>query len=200
MEKNATVERYTLKHDNQSCMACAVMSEAEEIERFIRENPALTDEKTFKKEPKHGVVHRIRTIGQPCKVNYRRMHPQKLKFLKLEIEDLERLGIIRKSDSEWANPIAIVPKKGGEQRLCGDFRLLNEKTLFDQYPLPRIDDILGELFGKRCFTVIDLKRGYHQVPVHPEDVKKTAINTQIGLYEYLRMPFGLVNAGKTFQR
>ena len=116
------------------------------------------------------------------------------------MRDLENLGIIRRSDSEWASPAHLVPKADGGQRVVGDFKELNKMTDFDQYPLPRMEDIFDQLHGKGCFSVLDLKRGYHQIPMAEEDIAKTAISTPDGLYEYLRMPFGLVNAGKTFQR
>ena len=81
-----------------------------------------------------------------------------------------------------------------------DFRRLNCNTEDDRYPIPRIHDFTAHLAGCTIFSKVDLVRGYHQVPVNPDDVPKTAVITPFGLFEFLRMPFGLKNAAQTFQR
>jgi hypothetical protein len=91
-------------------------------------------------------------------------------------------------------------KEDGGWRPCGDFRRLNLVTTPDSYPLPNIMDFAVKMAGCSVFSKIDLRKGYHQIPVHPSDVPKTAITTPFGLFEYLRMPFSLRNAGNTFQR
>ena len=113
---------------------------------------------------------------------------------------MERMGIVRRSDSPWASPLHLVPKPDGGCRPCGDFRRLNEVTTPDRYPVPHIQDFSAHLAGKLVFSKVDLVRGYHQVPVHPADIPKTAVVTPFGLFEFLRMPFGLKNAAQTFQR
>lgn len=85
-------------------------------------------------------------------------------------------------------------------RLCGDYRKLNSITAPDKYPPPLIQDLFQRLYGKKVFSTIDLERAYHQVPMHEDDVQKTAITTPWGLYEYVVMSFGLKNATQTFQR
>ena len=94
----------------------------------------------------------------------------------------------------------MVKKGDGSYRPCGDYRLLNQRTKPDRYPLPRMSDILSAVSNCKIFSTIDLEKAYHQIPIHEEDKHKTAIITQFGLYEYNFMPFGLKNASQTFQR
>jgi hypothetical protein len=129
-----------------------------------------------------------------------RLNPENAKFLKGELQRMEANGIIRRSYSPWASPVVIVGKKGGDKRLCIDYRKVNAATKVDAYPLPRIDDLLDSLGGSQWFTTLDLASGYWQVAMHLEDVEKTAFITPSGLYEFLVMPFGLNNAPGTFQR
>jgi hypothetical protein len=94
----------------------------------------------------------------------------------------------------------MVRKADGSWRPCGDFRRLNLVTEPDVYRLPNMLDFAAKAAGCTVFSKIDLRKGYHQIPVNPADVQKTAITTPFGLFEYKRMPFGLRNAGPSFQR
>ena len=119
-----------------------------------------------------------------------------------EILAWEKEGIIERVSDEvqWASPVHAVPKKDKSWRVCGDFRRLNSVTKMDKFPLPDLKTFNSNMSGSKIFSKIDLRRAYHQVPVAKEDQMKTVINTTLGLYKFLRMPFGLKNAGQCFMR
>lgn len=169
-------------------------------QRLLAEFPALTVPTFSAAVAKHGVEHYITTEGPPVFARARRLDSAKLAIAKEEFANMERLGIVRRSNSPWASPLHMVPKADGGWRPCGDFRRLNNITTHDRYPVPHIQDFSVHLAGAKVFSKVDLVRGYHQVPVHPQDVPKTAVITPFGLFEFLRMPFGLKGAAQTFQR
>jgi Reverse transcriptase (RNA-dependent DNA polymerase) len=133
-------------------------------------------------------------------VKFRRLDPQRLPAAKAEFQKMLDTGVVRRSSSCWSSPLHMVRKKDGSWRPCGDFRCLNICTTDDKYPLPNMGDLSSRLDGCTVFSKLDLQKGYFQVPVAAGDVTKMAIITPFCLFEFLRMPFGLKNAGMTFQR
>ena len=109
-------------------------------------------------------------------------------------------GVIKSSSSPWASPIVLVKKKDGKYRFCVDYRKLNQVTKKDAHPLPKIDDWLDALHGSKYFSTLDLRSGYWQISVDPQDQEKTAFVTPDGLWELVRLPFGVTGGPATFQR
>ena len=170
----------------------------EEVEM---EFPEVVNLSKMLPQVKHAVEHTIDTAGhRPIASRYRRLDPEKLAIAKKDFEELEKQGVVRRSKSAWSSPLHMVAKADGTWRPCGDYRRVNLVTRPDMYPPPHMEDLSAKLAGKMYFSKLDLRKGYYQIPVAAPDVQKTAVITPFGLYEFLRMPFGLRNAGQSFQR
>jgi len=134
----------------------------------------------------------------PISIAPYRMAPTELGELKLQLQDLLKKGFIKPSISPWGAPVLFVKKKDGSLRMCIDYRRLNQVTIKNKYPLPRIDELFDQLQGAEFFSKIDLRSGYYQLRVRDSDVPKTTFRTRYGHYEFLVMPFGLTNAPAVF--
>lgn len=146
--------------------------------------------------------HHIHTEPHAAPV-YQRPRPVPLRTrdaVRTEINSMLAAGIVVPSSSEWSSPIVVVKKKDGGIRLCVDYRAVNDITIKDSFPLPRIDDLLESLYGAAFFASMDLQKGFHQIEMAPDSCCKTAFAVPWGLYEYRVMPFGVCNGPSTFQR
>ncbi|GKV34371.1 hypothetical protein SLEP1_g42748 [Rubroshorea leprosula] len=179
--------------------ASSVTSRLEDIP-VVREFPDVFPEDLPGLPPDREVEFAIDLVpgtGPVSKAPYR-MAPAELKELKVQLEELLEKGFIRPSVSPWGAPMLFVKKKDGSMRLCIDYWELNKVTVKNRYPLPRIDDLFDQLKGAQVFSKIDLRSGYHQLKIKPDDVPKTAFRTRYGHYEFIVMPFGLTNAPARF--
>ena len=120
--------------------------------------------------------------------------------VKEEVAKMLEANVIERADSPYASPVVLVKKKDGDIRFCIDFRSLNRVTIFDGEPMPTAEDIFSKLQGDVYFSKFDLSKGFWQIPIRPEDKPKTAFITPTGIYQFKKMPFGLVNATATFNR
>ena len=120
--------------------------------------------------------------------------------LKNILDDFERNKLIEKSNSPWNSPAILVRKKSGGFRLVIDFRRLNSITQQINHPLPVIEDVLNNLEQSSIFSVLDLKKGFHQLEVDENSKAKTAFSTEFGSYQWLRMPMGTRNSPSVFAR
>lgn len=145
--------------------------------------------------------HRIITKNhEPIMVQLYKLGEKKEEAASEIVKKYLKEGTIRPSESPWRSPVIVVPKKDGGNRLCIDYRRLNDITIKDAYPMPRVDEFIDALEGAGYFTKLDAESGYHQIDMTPKDIEKTAFACREGLFEFTKMPFGLVNGPATFQR
>ena len=169
------------------------------VVQLLKEFSSISQPFSGREPVTHKTQHYIETTGPPVASKCRPLYGEKLQAAKAEFEKLSELGVVQSSKSPWSSPIHFVPK-GDAWRIVGDYRRLNTATKKDCYPMNNIDSLRCLLHGKKVFSKLDLVRGYNQIPMHPDSTEKTAVITPFGLFEYLRMPFGLCKASQTFQR
>lgn len=153
------------------------------------------------------IKHKLKvTDDTPIRSSPYRVIGDQARQIEEELQEMLNLGIIQPSKSPWASPVVIVPKKtpdGQVQskiRFCVDYRRLNQVTVADPYPMPRADDLIEKIARSKFLSCLDLSAGYWQIELDPETRERCAFVTHKGTFEFLRLPFGLCNAGRTFQR
>ena len=178
---------------------------AELKERLKNAFPRLFSGVANKNPPDRGRFGTARIKLKPNPKIYRHREYQlqgdRAKAMKKLLAEFIERGWIEPSDSEWASAVSIVPKKGkGEWRLVVDYRGFNKQTEQNSYSLPLIDTILQKQQKKQIFTVLDLKHGYHQMPLHPDSRPCTAMSTPLGPMQWKVVPMGAKNGNAAFQR
>lgn len=172
------------------------------IQQFIEANEHLFAAKGEALGCHPDISVKIETTGPPIKRRPYRLPLVKRAALDLKIDELLTQGVIVPSSSPWASPVVLVEKKDPSEgpRFCIDFTKLNKVTKKDAYPIPLIRDIFDQLQGAAIFSTLDLKAGFHQLPVDEADQEKTAFVCHRGLFQWTRLPMGLCNASQLFQR
>jgi hypothetical protein len=168
--------------------------------RIVLEFPNVFPKELPGMPPERKVEFAIELIPGTAPISKRayRVSGPELVELKKQIDELLEKGYIRPSTSPWAALVLFVEKKDGTKRMCIDYRALNEVTVKNKYPLPRIEDLFDQLRGATVFSKIDLRSGYHQLRIRPADIPKIAFITKHGLYEFMVMSFRLTNAPAYF--
>jgi hypothetical protein len=187
------------KDGTDSCAYVTTISHLDEIP-VVCEYPDVFPDELPDMPPNRDVEFVIELQPGTAPISKRpyRMPPKELAELKNQLQELLDKGYIRPSYSPWGCPALFVKKKDGSLRLCLDYRPLNEVTIKNKYPLPRIDVLFDQLAGAKILSTIDFHSGYHQIKIRPCDVPKTAFSTRYGLYEFFVMCFGLTNAPAYF--
>ncbi len=178
----------------ESRMIC----KGDRLKKLIESHSQLMDRLGHCTLMKHQI--KLKANASPVCVALGRQFVNYVAEMRKNVQEMLETGVIRKSTSQWCSPMVPVRKKNGSVRVCIDYRQLNELTVKDAYPMPRIDVTLERLSGAQVFSKIDLRKGYYQMEVAEEDRGKTAFRFDGQLYEFVRMPFGLAMAPVSFVR
>jgi hypothetical protein len=197
-----------VQHTSDTTLHLSSIDQSQESDEYTEQRKALLTEfnDVFPPKlppglpPRREVDHKIELVpdAKPVIRPTYAMSAKELEELSRQLNELTAAGFIRPSKSPYASPVLFVKKKDGTTRMCVDYRALNQMTIKNRYPLPRIDELFDRLQGAKYFTKLDLVSGYHQMRIEDGDVEKTAFRCRYGHWEYLVMPFGLTNAPASF--
>ena len=181
-------------------MLCALQglqdSQKQEIFALLDEYPEVVTDRIG---CTNAVQAKLNVVGSPVAQKPYPISYHKRGIIKEHVNKMLELGIISPSESEWASPVTLV-KQGDSYRFCSDLRKINKVTKNDPYVIPKIDELLNRLGNAAYITKLDLKKGYWQIPMHPDSKQYTAFVCCEGKFHYNRMPFGLKTAPSIFQR
>ena len=170
-------------------------------QKLVQKFEGMFTENSKKPKQTHLVNHQIITDGAlPVKAKYRRVPVAWEDEIESQIQEMLKNGIIRPSASPWNSPTILVKKKDGSTRFVCDFRGLNDVTKKDTYPLPHIRDIIDKMEGARFWSTLDAAGAYWSMPLNEADKEKTAFTVPRGKFEFNVTPYGLSNAGSSYQR
>ena len=164
---------------------------AQEFSSLFTDAPGTTNLVQHHIDLTSGEPVRSKPYPVPCSIR---------ESLKIGIDDMMKMGVIRESNSPHASPVVVVKKKDGSNRVCVDYRKFNKLTVCDPEPMPTAVDLFQKLNVGKFFSKIDLSKGYWQVTIPEADIPKTAFVTPDGSYEFLKMAFGMVNSAATLKR
>ena len=193
-------------HDKQTYVSSLTFEEEKEqlwqvflgnIDIFTWTHSDMTDISPTHSSHKMNVIPSARPVRQ----RVRRFHSNSIQIIQAEVDNLSDARFIREVKySEWLANVVVVPKKGGKWRVCLDYTDLNGACPKDNFPLPRIDQLVDASSGHGMLSFLDAFSGYHQIPMYLPDEEKATFITPHGLFCYNVMLFGLKNAGATYQR
>ncbi|XP_068250710.1 uncharacterized protein [Palaemon carinicauda] len=173
--------------------------EATDIKDLFKEHPSIfKDTPGLVRSLQHDVV--LKPNAQPIRQAPYRLSPQKAEAVRKEVSYMLENDLITPSSSPWSSPVVLVKKENGQDRLCFDYRKVNDLTVADNFPLPRIEDCIDKIGNAKYISKLDLLKGYWQVPLTENAREISAFITPEGLFECKVMPFGMRNAASTFQR
>ncbi|CAF1425819.1 unnamed protein product [Adineta ricciae] len=196
--KQATTINET-KHNVDLSNTDLTNDQKEKLEELLEKYPDVFTNKPGKTTKLKHEIH-IKEGTRPINAPPYRCAPNRRQIIEDNITEMLKEKIITPSNSPWASPVVLAPKKDGSLRFCIDYRKLNAVTVRDAYPIPRVDDTLDALDEAKFISTLDLRSGYWQVEMDPESQAMTAFISHKGLYEFKVMPYGLTNAPATFQR
>jgi hypothetical protein len=200
-KKDGTMVEFvaTVQSDQGSMLNQTKVTALEDI-RVVQDYPEVFLEELLGMPSNRDIEFLIELLPRTPHISKRpyRMPVNKLVELKKQIVELQARGFIRPSWSHWAAPVLFEEKKDGTQRMCVDYRSLNEVTIKNKHPLPRIEDLFDQMKRASVLSKIDLRSGYHQLKIQESDTPETALHIRYGLYDYTVMSFELTNAPAYF--